>query len=87
MYCKQYFQILLGCFYMVLSPLLVSQNLVNDDYPTPTSVKKRFGNTDRYAQLQKQSLISNLPSENIGPTVMSGRVTDIAANPTRSTHF
>ncbi len=33
------------------------------------------------------SLVKNLPFENIGPTVMSGRVTDIDVHPDDPTHF
>jgi photosystem II stability/assembly factor-like uncharacterized protein len=38
-------------------------------------------------QLSKNSLVRNLPFKNIGPTVMSGRVVDIAVNPVNPTEF
>lgn len=73
---------------MILPSLLVAQDPVkDDDYPTPTSTQKRFEYAQRYAELQAKSLIANLPSENIGPTIMSGRVTDLAANPQKPTNF
>ncbi|MFL1894506.1 glycosyl hydrolase [Aquimarina sp. 2-A2] len=37
--------------------------------------------------LQKTSLVKNIPFENIGPSVMSGRVVDIAVNPKQPTEF
>ncbi len=38
-------------------------------------------------QLIEKSLIKNLPFQSIGPTVMSGRVVDIDADPQDPTHF
>ncbi len=37
--------------------------------------------------LIKNSLVKNIPFKNIGPTVMSGRVTDLAVNPENPTEF
>lgn len=37
--------------------------------------------------LAKRSLVKNIPFENIGPTVMSGRVVDIAVNLSNTTEF
>ncbi|OSY88950.1 glycosyl hydrolase [Tenacibaculum holothuriorum] len=37
--------------------------------------------------LTQTSLVKNIPFENIGPTVMSGRVVDIAVNPNNPTEF
>ena len=36
---------------------------------------------------QQESLVKNVPFQNIGPTVMSGRVVDLAVNPENSTEF
>ncbi|WP_204344640.1 WD40/YVTN/BNR-like repeat-containing protein [Psychroserpens algicola] len=38
-------------------------------------------------ELAKSSLVKNVIFENIGPTVMSGRVTDLAVNPENPTEF
>ncbi|MDY0780605.1 VPS10 domain-containing protein [Tenacibaculum sp. IB213877] len=38
-------------------------------------------------QMVAQSLVKNIPFENIGPTVMSGRVVDIDVNPNNTTEF
>ncbi|WP_203295302.1 WD40/YVTN/BNR-like repeat-containing protein [Luteirhabdus pelagi] len=38
-------------------------------------------------QLLETSLVKNIPFKNIGPTVMSGRVTDFAVNPANPTEF
>ena len=39
------------------------------------------------AVLQKESLVKNVPFKNIGPTVMSGRVVDLAVNPENPAEF
>lgn len=38
-------------------------------------------------ELTQNSLVKHVPFENIGPSIMSGRVTDIEANPDNSTEF
>ncbi|WP_435260840.1 WD40/YVTN/BNR-like repeat-containing protein [Tenacibaculum sp. nBUS_03] len=38
-------------------------------------------------ELSKISIVKNIPFENIGPTVMSGRVVDIDVNPDNTTEF
>ncbi|MBN4057889.1 glycosyl hydrolase [Olleya sp. AH-315-K02] len=38
-------------------------------------------------QMQENSLVKNVPFTNIGPTIMSGRVTDFAVNPDNPTEF
>ena len=38
-------------------------------------------------ELTKTSLVKNVPFKSIGPSIMSGRVTDIEANPENSTEF
>ncbi|MAZ71917.1 MAG: glycosyl hydrolase [Flavobacteriaceae bacterium] len=39
------------------------------------------------SQLTQNSLVKNLPFKNIGPTIMSGRVVDLAVNPENPTEF
>ena len=38
-------------------------------------------------QMQKTSIVKNVPFINIGPTIMSGRITDLAVNPNNPTEF
>ena len=38
-------------------------------------------------QIQEKSLVQHLPFRNVGPTIMSGRVTDLAVNPNNPTEF
>ncbi|KAA1247305.1 glycosyl hydrolase [Aquimarina sp. RZ0] len=38
-------------------------------------------------KLEQSSIVKNIPFENIGPSVMSGRVVDVAVNPDNTTEF
>ncbi|WP_026754541.1 exo-alpha-sialidase [Sediminibacter sp. Hel_I_10] len=53
--------------------------------PTASSVTSEA--LKQKQELQENSLVKNVPFENIGPTVMSGRVTDLAVNPENPTEF
>ena len=39
------------------------------------------------AAMQARSLVKNIPFSQIGPTVMSGRVVDVAVNPDKPSEF
>lgn len=52
---------------------------------TPASMRLDF-NRKRNV-LEEKSLVRDLPLVNIGPTIMSGRVTDLAVNPLRPEEF
>ncbi|UJH68970.1 VPS10 domain-containing protein [Allomuricauda sp. SCSIO 65647] len=41
----------------------------------------------RKAEMAKTSLVKNIPLKNIGPSIMSGRVVDLAVNPNNPTEF
>ena len=43
--------------------------------------------TETRAQMAKSSLVKNVPFKNIGPTIMSGRVVDLAVNPEKPSEF
>jgi len=46
-----------------------------------TAATERFSSFDQHQQLQNNALIKNVKARNIGPTVFSGRVSDLAVNP------
>jgi photosystem II stability/assembly factor-like uncharacterized protein len=52
---------------------------------TPSSIMEMA--VQEKVQLEKTSLVKNVPFENIGPSIMSGRVTDLEVNPDNSTEF
>ncbi len=54
---------------------------------TPTSSEEVTKTLDRKSNMRDASLLKNLPLQNIGPTVMSGRVADLEVNPENQTEF
>ncbi|MDB5207294.1 MAG: glycosyl hydrolase, partial [Flavisolibacter sp.] len=53
----------------------------------PTSAADRMKVIQQRATLEKASVLNSISFKNIGPTVMSGRVVDIDANPADPTEF
>ena len=49
--------------------------------PPASLGQERIQSFEQRKKLGDQSLVSNIPFRNIGPTVFSGRVTDVAVNP------
>jgi len=54
---------------------------------TPTTQQNTLDALRVKKKLTEQSLVKNIPLNNIGPSVMGGRVVDIAVNPEKSTEF
>ena len=55
--------------------------------PAPTPAAERLKVTEQRKALKSRSLLNDIPFRNIGPSIMSGRVVDIDANPTDPTEF
>ncbi|MEO9571003.1 MAG: glycosyl hydrolase [Polaribacter sp.] len=72
---KFIFKFLFLCF----STSLIAQNPTNADVIQQSLVKK--------TKMMETSLVKNIDFTNIGPTVMSGRVVDVAVNPDNTTEF
>ncbi len=53
----------------------------------PTSAGERMQGLDQRRKLQSRSLLNDIQFRNIGPTIMSGRVVDVDANPEDPTEF
>ena len=53
----------------------------------PTSPEERWKGYEQRKKLEENSILKNLEFRNVGPTTMSGRVTDIDANPENPTEF
>ncbi len=64
----------------VLAPLTAQVN-------RPTTPEDRRDAYEQRQMLQRRSPIAGLAFESIGPTIMSGRVADIAVDPADPTHF
>lgn len=52
-----------------------------------TSSEKVLNSLEEKAHLEQTSLVKNVPLKNIGPSIMSGRVVDLAVNPDNPTEF
>jgi hypothetical protein len=55
--------------------------------PKATPAAERWQGYQQRLDLQKNSLVKNIPFRNVGPTVMSGRVVDMEVDPSDPTHF
>jgi photosystem II stability/assembly factor-like uncharacterized protein len=55
--------------------------------PPFTPATERIASFEDRQALQDQSLVDNIPFRSVGPTVMSGRVSDIEVNPENSAEF
>ncbi len=53
----------------------------------PTTAAERMSGLEKRKDLEKRSTLNSIKFRNIGPTVMSGRVSDIEANPEDPTEF
>ncbi len=71
---------LLFLFVALFSVVIVAQQPAT----SANEVKKGL---QQKSQLAENSLVKNLPFKNIGPTIMSGRVVDLAVNPDNPTEF
>lgn len=70
---------------LLLSFLLFT--IVNIAQQPPSSALAVEKALEQKAILTESSLVKNLPFTNIGPTIMSGRVVDLAVNPANPTEF
>jgi hypothetical protein len=68
-------------------PLLLLLALSATAQVKPTSASDRLKAADQRKALLKKSLANNTGFRNVGPSVMSGRVVDVDANPDDPTEF
>ncbi len=71
---------ILSFSFFLCTSLLLSQQI-----PTDPSVIKESSVFKK--KLENASIVKNIPFENIGPSIMSGRVVDLAINPENTTEF
>lgn len=72
-------------YYGSLASFLLVTVLSNAQKATPAA--ERLKSFEQRKALEKASVINHVKFRNIGPTVMSGRVSDIEANPNDPTEF
>lgn len=72
---------------ITLSTSVIAQNKKKETNPSATSATERWDGYQKRLALEKNSLVKNVPFRNVGPTVMSGRVVDLAVDPNDPSHF
>lgn len=55
--------------------------------PAATPAEARWQGYQKRLEIEEKSLVKNVPFRNVGPTVMSGRVVDLAVDPADPSHF
>lgn len=67
---------------MFVANLVLAQN-----QPPYTSATERIQSFEQRKALEQASIINGVALRNVGPTIMSGRVTDLDVSPSDPTHF
>jgi photosystem II stability/assembly factor-like uncharacterized protein len=80
------FLIITLLFSLQLSAQIKKNNVSNTNIKVTSAIDRIMGFQLR-KNLEESSLVKNVPFENIGPTVMSGRVVDVAVDENDPTHF
>ncbi|WP_019989403.1 WD40/YVTN/BNR-like repeat-containing protein [Rudanella lutea] len=81
-------KLLLSATVLLLTTGVYAQKKVRRTAPTPASQAiAATPAADRLRPRASTSLVQNLPFKSVGPTVMSGRVVDLAVNPANSNEF
>ena len=70
-----------------LSFVFILSTFITFSQQISTSAETIAQALEQKKKLAENSLVKNIPFENIGPTVMSGRVVDLDVNPENSTEF
>lgn len=71
----------------LLFPLLLLVTFLSKAQVAPTPAAERLKGMQQRQALERKSTINNVKFRNIGPSVMSGRVVDVEANPQDPTEF
>ena len=72
--------------YKLFSALLISVSPIFAQQQASTGDAIKNG-IQKKEELTKNSIVKNIPLKNVGPTVMSGRITDFSVNPEDPTEF
>lgn len=72
---------------LTLLPLIVLVSISAFSQVNSSLASERMQGSDQRRKLESRSLLKDVPFRNIGPTIMSGRVVDIDANPDDPTEF
>jgi photosystem II stability/assembly factor-like uncharacterized protein len=78
---------ILPLFLLLSSCSLYSQSVYDENKTQYTTASKRLENYREKVKESENSMFKNIPFRSVGPTIMSGRVVDIEANPDDPTIF
>ena len=79
---------IISLFLLLIFNYSYSQNNKNNkNFPKYTSSEKRSIGYEKRLEIENSSIVKNIPFRNIGPTVMSGRVSDLEVNPQDPSNF
>ncbi len=71
---------------LTLATLVLSSFIALGQQPA-TSAETVMKSLEQKQEMTKRSIVKNVPFKNIGPTIMSGRVTDLDVNPEMPSEF
>ncbi|MGB0982477.1 MAG: WD40/YVTN/BNR-like repeat-containing protein [Saprospiraceae bacterium] len=74
-------------FIFILSTFQSWAQIPPRDYHSYTPAKQRLKGFEKRKELIENSVVNEVKFRNVGPTVMSGRIVDIDANPADPSHF
>lgn len=75
-------------FFLLISTQVFGQNEKLDLlHPPSTPAAERIKSHEKRTALAENSLVKNVPFKNVGPTVMGGRISEIAVNPNNPNEF
>ncbi|MFK7954362.1 MAG: WD40/YVTN/BNR-like repeat-containing protein, partial [Ekhidna sp.] len=72
---------------LITSISVSAQRKKKESNPSATSATLRWEGYQQRLAIEENSLVKNVPFRNVGPTVMSGRVVDLAVDPKDPSHF
>ncbi|MEO9483873.1 MAG: glycosyl hydrolase [Ekhidna sp.] len=73
--------------FLAVTIILPAQRKKKTDDVPKTTAQERWNGYQQRLKLEQSSLVKNVPFRNVGPTVMSGRVVDLAVDPEDPSHF
>ncbi|MGK7370411.1 MAG: VPS10 domain-containing protein [Candidatus Halalkalibacterium sp. M3_1C_030] len=74
------------CLFL-LTLIILGTTTANAQSVEATTTEQRSRSIEQYQQMRQNSIFREYPVRNVGPVVMSGRVTDIAVHEKRPSHF
>lgn len=79
--------ILIACLLTVQVSYAQKRKKTEETLPAYTKAQERWEGYQQRLALEDRSMLANVNFRSVGPTVMSGRVVDLAVNPENPSHF